>query len=219
MLFYLQQYYLWRIRATTQVLGCFWRLHEVDRLPVSSEWLNHFYQCIAFVLLLNIPGLNMGSGYCFYMANQHYRNIGTSSIGFISIRFWQAYKAQELSLSDLPYQQPFYPLLPIGVIVLGIVMCITAGYFAVIQKPFNFRVSIAILFFKDSFFFWKTHIHFLEHSYDICHHSALYCFILWVYNIREVFYTLVWCQLCVRCCMGTWARRPDTSTRSGGIEK
>ena len=59
-----------------------------------------------------------------------------TSIGVISIRFRQAYKAQILSRSDLPYQQPFYPLLPIGVIVLGIVMSIALGYSSVVQKPF-----------------------------------------------------------------------------------
>ena len=50
------------------------------------------------------------------------------SIGFISLRFRQAYKAQGLSLSDLPYQQPLYPLLPIGVPVLGTLMFIAVGY-------------------------------------------------------------------------------------------
>ena len=186
--FYLQQYCLWRIRAITQVLGCFWRWHEVDRLPVSSEWLTrevflslHFcefnllsmffvkpfffsfisasllFSCltfltsiwgqgIVFIWLINIIGLSA--------------LLAWTSIGFISIRFRQAYKAQELSLSDLPYQQPFYPLLPIGVIVLGIVMCIAAGYFAVIQKPFDFRVSNAL--FKDFFFFEKLTLHFFR---------------------------------------------------------
>ena len=49
------------------------------------------------------------------------------SIGFISLRFRPAYKAQGLSLSDLPYRQPLYPLLPIGVFVLGIQMFIALG--------------------------------------------------------------------------------------------
>ena len=71
-------------------------------------------QGIVFIWLINIIGISA--------------LLAWTSIGFISIRFPQAYKAQELSMSDLPYQQPFYPLLPIGVIVLGIVMCITAGY-------------------------------------------------------------------------------------------
>ena len=65
-----------------------------------------------------------------------------TSIGLISIRFRGAYKAQGRSLSDLPYQQPFYPCLPIGVIVCGIAMFFALGYSSVIQKPFDFRVSI-----------------------------------------------------------------------------
>jgi len=42
-----------------------------------------------------------------------------------SIRFRQA---QSLSLSDLPFQQWFYPWLSIGVIIFGIVMSIPLGY-------------------------------------------------------------------------------------------
>ena len=72
------------------------------------------------------------------------RLIISTSIGVISIRFRQAYKAQELPLSDLPYQQPFYPLLPIGVIVLGILMYIALGYSSVMQKPFDYRVSTVL---------------------------------------------------------------------------
>jgi amino acid permease len=67
-----------------------------------------------------------------------------TSVGVISIRFRQAYKAQERLLSDLPFQQPFYPLLPIGVIVLGIAMSIALGYSSVTQKPSDFRVSTVL---------------------------------------------------------------------------
>ena len=67
--------------------------------------------------------------------------VAWTSIGVISIRFREAYKAQGLLLSDLPYRQPFYPLLPICVIVLGIMMSIASGYSSVIQEPFDFRVS------------------------------------------------------------------------------
>ena len=63
------------------------------------------------------------------------------SIGFISFRFRQAYKIQGLSLSDLPYRQPLYPLLPIGVIVLGTLMFIALGYASVRQEPFDPRVK------------------------------------------------------------------------------
>ena len=77
-----------------------------------------------------------------------------TSIGFISLRFRQVYSARGLSLSDLPYQQPLYPLLPIGVVVLGIVMSVALGYSSVIQKPFDFRASTVyyiFLFFENSY--------------------------------------------------------------------
>ena len=73
-----------------------------------------------------------------------------TSIGVISIRFRQAYKARGRSLSDLPYRQPFYPLLPTLVIVLGIAMFIASGYSSVMQQPFKAQVS-TILFYKRIF--------------------------------------------------------------------
>ena len=84
-------------------------------------------QSVVFIWLLNITGV---SSLLVWV-----------SIGFISLRFRQAYKVQGLSLSDLPYQQPFYPLLPIGVIVLGTLMFIALGYASVRQEPFNPQVS------------------------------------------------------------------------------
>jgi amino acid permease len=113
-----------------------------------SHWLHNFYfylfsVALAFSCLTFLTTI-WGQGIVFIWL---VRTIGISalitwtSIGVISIRFRQAYKAQGLSLSDLLYQQPFYPLLPIGVIVLGIVMSIALGYSSVIQKPFDFRVS------------------------------------------------------------------------------
>ena len=80
------------------------------------------------------------------------------SIGFISLRFRQAYRAQGLSLSDLPYRQPLYPLLPIGVLVLGTLMFIALGYASVRQKPFSKR-SI---------------------------YRSLYHFIFWIFDVRKV---------------------------------
>ncbi|KAF9552618.1 hypothetical protein CPC08DRAFT_714456 [Agrocybe pediades] len=65
---------------------------------------------IAFTWLLNVTGISA--------------LLVWTSIGWISIRFRQAYKAQGLSLLDLPYRQPLYPLLPVGVIVLGTLMFI-----------------------------------------------------------------------------------------------
>ncbi|KAF8871945.1 amino acid permease-domain-containing protein [Gymnopilus junonius] len=66
-----------------------------------------------------------------------------TSIGLISLCFRQAYKAHGLLLSDLPYRQPFYPVLPIGVITLGTLMFIAQGYAAVRQEPFEARNVVA----------------------------------------------------------------------------
>ncbi|KDR84458.1 hypothetical protein GALMADRAFT_56386 [Galerina marginata CBS 339.88] len=84
---------------------------------------------IAFTWLLNITGISA--------------LLVWTSIGIISLRFRQAYKAQGLSLSDLPYRQPLYPLLPIGVIILGTLMFIGQGYAAVRQEPFEARNVVA----------------------------------------------------------------------------
>lgn len=53
------------------------------------------------------------------------------SIGWTSLRFRKAWRVQERTLSDLPYAQPFFPLLPVGVVVLGTVMLAAEGYGAV----------------------------------------------------------------------------------------
>lgn len=49
------------------------------------------------------------------------------SCGLISLRFRMAWKAQKRSLADLPFIQPFYPVLPIAVLVLGTLMFIAQG--------------------------------------------------------------------------------------------
>ena len=84
-------------------------------------------QSVVFIWLLNVTGI---SSLLVWI-----------SIGFISLRFRQAYKVQGLALSDLPYQQPLYPLLPIGVMVLGTLMFIALGYASARQEPFDPRVS------------------------------------------------------------------------------
>ena len=84
-------------------------------------------QSVVFIWLLNATGV---SSLLVWI-----------SIGYISLRFRQAYKAQGRSLCDLPYRQPLYPLLPIGVLVLGTLMFIALGYSSVRQEPFNPRVS------------------------------------------------------------------------------
>ncbi|RDB20075.1 Lysine-specific permease [Hypsizygus marmoreus] len=84
---------------------------------------------IVFTWLLNITGISA--------------LLVWTSIGFISLRFRHAYLAQGLSLSDLPYRQPIYPLLPIGVIVLGTLMFIAQGYAAVRQDPLEAKNVVA----------------------------------------------------------------------------
>jgi amino acid permease len=82
---------------------------------------------IVFTWLLNITGI---SALLVWI-----------SIGVISVRFRRAYEAQGRSLDDLPYRQPLYPLLPVGVVVLGTAMFVAEGYAAVRQEPFEPRVS------------------------------------------------------------------------------
>lgn len=88
-------------------------------------------QGIVFTWLLNITGISA--------------LLVWTSIGVISLRFRQAYKARGLSLSDLPYRQPLYPVLPVGVIILGTLMFIAQGYAAVRQQPFEAKVWISVL--------------------------------------------------------------------------
>ncbi|KAF8804296.1 amino acid permease [Phlegmacium glaucopus] len=109
-------------------------------VPVPALLVSLAFSCLTFLTTI------WGQGIVFiWLLN----TIGISallvwtSIGLISLRFRQAYKAQGLSLSDLPYQQPFYPLLPIGVIVLGTFMFIALGYASVRQQPFNPRNVVA----------------------------------------------------------------------------
>ncbi|KAI9569258.1 amino acid permease/ SLC12A domain-containing protein, partial [Boletus coccyginus] len=65
------------------------------------------------------------------------------SIGFISLRFRAAWKVQRRPLSDLPYTQPLFPLLPIVVVVLATLMFIAEGYSAVEVQPFSARNVVA----------------------------------------------------------------------------
>ncbi|TFK61038.1 hypothetical protein BDN72DRAFT_778696 [Pluteus cervinus] len=84
---------------------------------------------IVFTWLLNITGI---SALLVWM-----------SIGAISLRFRQAFLAQGRDLADLPYRQPLFPLLPIGVLTLGTLMFIGQGYAAVRQQPFEARNVVA----------------------------------------------------------------------------
>jgi amino acid permease len=103
------------------------------------------------------------------------------SIGLISLRFRQAYKVQGLSLSDLPYRQPFYPLLPIVVLVLGTLMFIALGYASARQEPFNPRVS-AIFYITNDF---RTHakLFFSERGCNLHWRCPVCRSISWIYDI------------------------------------
>lgn len=85
---------------------------------------------IVFTWLLNITGISA--------------LLVWTSIGLISLRFRTAYIARGLSLSDLPYIQPLFPLLPVGVLILGTLMFIAQGYSAVRQDPFEAKVRAAL---------------------------------------------------------------------------
>lgn len=65
------------------------------------------------------------------------------TIGVISMRFRSAWKAQGRDMSDLPYRQPLYPVLPILVVVLCVLMFAAQGYASVIEQPFSVRNIIA----------------------------------------------------------------------------
>lgn len=66
------------------------------------------------------------------------------TIGAISLRFRAAWKAQGRDLNDLPYKQPLYPLLPVAVVVLAVLMFVAQGYAAAAQEPFSVRVSLTL---------------------------------------------------------------------------
>ncbi|KIJ13360.1 hypothetical protein PAXINDRAFT_81447 [Paxillus involutus ATCC 200175] len=84
---------------------------------------------IVFTWLLNLTGISA--------------LLVWGSIGVISLRFRAAYKAQGRSLSDLPYTQPLFPLLPLGVVVLATLMFAAEGYSAVKEQPFDVKNVVA----------------------------------------------------------------------------
>lgn len=84
---------------------------------------------IVFTWLLNLTGISA--------------LLVWGSIGLISLRFRAAYRAQGRSLLDLPYTQPFFPLLPAGVVVLALLMFIAEGYSSVKEQPFEAKNVVA----------------------------------------------------------------------------
>lgn len=65
------------------------------------------------------------------------------SIGFVSLRFRSAWRAQNRNLDDLPYTQPLFPVLPLAVVILAILMFIAQGYSAVVEEPFEAKNVVA----------------------------------------------------------------------------
>ncbi|KAF9535180.1 amino acid permease-domain-containing protein [Crepidotus variabilis] len=109
-------------------------------VPVPALLLALAFSCLTFLTtiwgegvvfswLLNITGISA--------------LLVWTSIGLISLRFRYAYLKQGRSLADLPYTQPLFPLLPTGVIILGVLMFIAQGYAAVRQTPFQAKNVIA----------------------------------------------------------------------------
>ena len=85
-----------------------------------------------FTLLLNLVGISS--------------LMTCGSIGVISLQFRRAWKAQGRLMSDLPYKQPLYPLLPLFTIVLTVLMFAADGYASVIAEPFDVKVRVSMLF-------------------------------------------------------------------------
>jgi amino acid permease len=65
------------------------------------------------------------------------------SCAVASLRFRYALRAQQRALTDLPFRQPLFPLLPVLTLILGTVMLIAQGYAAVALEPFEARNVIA----------------------------------------------------------------------------
>jgi amino acid permease len=72
------------------------------------------------------------------------------SVGFISLRFRKAYAVQGRLLSDLPYIQPLFPLLPICTCVLAVTMFAAAGYSLMLEKPLEAKVRFFLLVHLDN---------------------------------------------------------------------
>jgi amino acid permease len=83
------------------------------------------------------------------------------SIGLISIRFRMALKAQNRYISDLPFKQPLYPLLPITIIILGLFLFIGMGYSSTQWEPFSwtnvFGTYLGVGVFIGTYIFWKVY--------------------------------------------------------------
>jgi amino acid permease len=82
------------------------------------------------------------------------------SIGFISLRFRLAMKAQGVPLSDLPFKQYLFPAIPILVVVLGTFLLAGMGYGSIEEQPFSwknpFGTYLGVGVFFLSYIGWKV---------------------------------------------------------------
>ncbi|KAK7696104.1 hypothetical protein QCA50_000747 [Cerrena zonata] len=127
-------------------------LARTGQAPAIFGWVNRRGVPVPSLLLsLAVSGLTFlttiwGEGAVFtWLLNL----VGISSlmtwgsIGVISLQFRRAWKVQGRLMSDLPYTQPLFPLLPIFTIVLTILMFTADGYASVIAEPFDVKNIIA----------------------------------------------------------------------------
>jgi len=84
---------------------------------------------VVFTWLLNVTGISA--------------LLVWGSVGAISLRFRAAWRAQKRNISDLPFVQPLFPLLPAGALVLAVLMFIAQGYAAATEQPFDPRNVVA----------------------------------------------------------------------------
>ena len=131
----------------------------------------------------------MGSGYCFYMANQDHRNIETYYLDLYR-RYFDPISASLQSARTFTIGSS----LPTTVLSFvtnrrdrpwnNDICCI--GVFICNAKTIRLSGKHSAL--KENIFEQKlTLLHFLEHFGDIRHHSPLYYSIFWICGIREAF--------------------------------
>ncbi len=87
---------------------------------------------VVFTWLLNLSGISA--------------LLVLGSIGFVSLRFRRAWRAQGRSVDDLPYVQPLYPVLPVTILVIAVLLFIGQGYSAVKEQPFSAIVRVSRCF-------------------------------------------------------------------------
>ena len=172
--------------------GVFWYLDycRSESLSIFFEPVKLFFVSVALSLsFLTVLTTRWGQSVVFMWLVKTVAIsalITWTSIGIISLRFREAYKAQGLSLSDLTYQQPFYPFLPICVIVFGTLMIIAVAYEATKGQPFSLRVSTMLY----TLFFFKILTPYLYHQNVVATYVIiiLYIILLCRFILYERFY-------------------------------